>query len=73
MSHAGTSSAPLHRPLFPGVGLAVTKIAQAFAQCPFCGTEYSYTITDQAGKKKEAPKTCGMLPCGKKAGEEWAK
>ena len=50
------------------------KIAQAFAQCPFCGMEYSYTITDQAGKKKkEAPKTCGMLKCGQKAGEEWAK
>ena len=49
------------------------KIAVAFAQCPFCGTEYSYTITDQAGKKKKAPRTCGMLVCGKKAGEEWAK
>ena len=47
----------------------MTKIAQAFAQCPFCGEKYSYTITDQAGKKKEAPRTCGMLVCGKKAGE----
>ncbi len=46
------------------------KIALAFAQCPFCGTEYSYAITDQAGKKKEAPKTCGMLKCMVKAGEE---
>ena len=51
----------------------MTKIALAFALCPFCGTEYSYTITDQAGKKKKAPRTCGMLACGKKAGEEWAK
>ena len=51
----------------------MTKIAQASALCPFCGEKYSYTVTDQAGKKKEAPRTCGMLVCGKKAGEEWAK
>ena len=73
MSDARACSPPLHRPLFSGVGLAVTKIAQASALCTFCGTEYSYTITDQAGKKKKAPRTCGMLACGKKAGEEWAK
>ena len=49
------------------------KIAQAFAQCSVCGAEHSYAITDRAGKKKEAPRTCGRLACGKKAGEEWAK
>ena len=49
------------------------KIALAFAQCPVCKAEHSYAITDRAGKKKEAPRTCGRLACGKKAGEEWAK
>ena len=49
------------------------KIAVAFAQCPVCGAKHSYVITDRAGKKKEAPRTCGMLVCGQKAGEEWAK
>ena len=49
------------------------KIAQAVAVCPVCKAEHAYAITDRAGKKKEAPKTCGMLKCMVTAGEEWVK
>ena len=49
------------------------KIAMVLADCSICGAKHSYAVTDRAGKKKEAPKTCGRLICGKKAGEEWAK
>ena len=49
------------------------KIAQAFAVCSVCKAKHAYAITDRAGKKKDAPKTCGRLLCGRQAGEEWAK
>ena len=73
MSDAAADPRVRPRLVLAGAGDGMMKIASAFAQCPFCGTEHSYAITDQAGKKKEAPRTCGMLACGKKAGEAWAK